>query len=98
MTGAGPADQASAGPAPHRGGYLPGMSTRRTMSARLTTRDDPAGANGLWGPTTAEERLDLLAEACALGWALTGRALPNYLRAEMPVRLVRRRRVVGSTG
>ena len=66
------------------------MPPRRTIHVRITTRDDPAGANGLWGPTTPEQRLELLAEASHTGWALTGRPLPSYTRAEMPVRVFRR--------
>lgn len=66
------------------------MPPRRAVHVRLTTLDDPAGANGLWGPTTPEERIALLAEACHLGWELTGRPTPTYTRAEMPVRVFRR--------
>lgn len=66
------------------------MPPHRTIHVRVTTRDDPAGANGLWGPTTPEQRLELLAEASATGWALTGRPMPSYARADMPVRVVRR--------
>lgn len=66
------------------------MPPRRTVHVRVTTRDDPAGANGLWGPTTPEQRLALLTEASHVGWALTGRPVPSYSRADMPVRVIRR--------
>jgi len=68
------------------------MPPRRTLHVRVTTRDDPAGVNGLWGPTPPEERLELLAEASAAGWALTGYPMPSYSRADMPVRVIRRPR------
>jgi hypothetical protein len=66
------------------------MAMRRNVQVRITTRDDPAGANGLWGPTTPEQRLELLAEASRTGWALTGRPVPSYSRADIPVRVFRR--------
>ena len=37
---------------------------------------------------TAEERLALVARLSEAGWALTGRPVPEYSRASMPVRLI----------
>jgi hypothetical protein len=38
--------------------------------------------------TTAEERIAMVAELSARMWELTGRPLPSYTRATMPVRIV----------
>ncbi len=62
---------------------------RATMQVRKTTLRDPAGANGLWGPTTAVERLSLLAEMSHSGWLLSGRPVPTYARSDMPIRMSR---------
>lgn len=40
--------------------------------------------------TTAEERLDMVAELSRRMWELTGREVPSYSRATIPMRLVRR--------
>ena len=41
--------------------------------------------------TTAEQRVAMVWELTARMWALTGRPLPSYARAEMPVKVVRGR-------
>lgn len=38
--------------------------------------------------TTAEQRVAMVWELTARMWALTGRPLPSYARAEMPVTVV----------
>ena len=60
------------------------------MQVRKTTLHDEAGASGLWGPTSAAQRLALVAELSHAGWLLSRRPLPTYRRHEMPVRVFRR--------
>ncbi len=40
--------------------------------------------------TTADQRLAMVWELSARMWALTGKPLASYTRAEMPVRVIRR--------
>lgn len=57
---------------------------RREMTARvvpLTSRE--AGESRVGG--TPAERLALLTELSSSAWALTGRPLPTYTRATMPI-------------
>ena len=61
-----------------------------TMRVRKTTLHDRAGEDGLWGPTTAAERLELLGQLSDTGWLLSGRPVPGYDRSDMPVRIARR--------
>jgi hypothetical protein len=49
---------------------------------RLT---DVAAANG----TTAEQRLAMMWELVVQAWAIAGKPIPAYERAQMPVRLCR---------
>jgi hypothetical protein len=58
---------------------------RKTWTGRLTTlaEDRPPDAE------TVQERLALLAEMSARAWALSGREVPNYDRANMPGRVLR---------
>lgn len=51
--------------------------------------DEPAG-DDLSSSTTADERLEMVTELSRRMWELTGRAMPAYTRAEMPIRVVRR--------
>ena len=40
--------------------------------------------------TTAEQRLEMVPELSRRMWELSGRAIPTYERARIPVRVVRR--------
>ena len=40
--------------------------------------------------TTAEERIEMVAVLSARMWELTGRSVPQYSRAKMPIRVIRR--------
>lgn len=56
------------------------------MTARIVPlRSDEASDNRVAG--TAEERLAVLADLSQRMWAQTGRPIPQYTRAAMPVRL-----------
>lgn len=56
------------------------------MTARVVPLDShEAGETRVEG--TAGERLALVAELSRHSWALSGRALPAYTRATMPLRL-----------
>ncbi len=60
------------------------VTPRREMTARvvpLTSRE--AGESRVGG--TPSERLALLTELSLSAWALTGRPLPTYTRATMPI-------------
>lgn len=54
-----------------------------------TTLTEAAGAEDLSSTTTAEERLAMMWELARASWALAGRPLPTYSRAEMPGRVIR---------
>jgi len=56
----------------------------------LTSLAAAEEAVDLRATTTAEERVGMLWELTLGAWALTGRPLPAYLRAEMPGRIIRR--------
>ena len=45
-------------------------------------------SDDLSATTTAEERLAMMWELAEQGWALAGRPFPEYLRSEMPIRVV----------
>lgn len=58
---------------------------RRRMTVRIVPlRSSEAGDARVGG--TADERLQLVAELSRRAWELTGRPLPSYTRATMPVR------------
>lgn len=60
---------------------------RQNMSARVVPLRSPeAGESRVQG--TIEERLALVARLSREAWALTGRPLPSYSRATMPVRII----------
>ena len=61
---------------------------RRTWTLRVyrlgeEPRDD------LSAVTTAEQRFEMVGELTAWCWELGQRAFPSYVRAEMPVRVIR---------
>ncbi|MDX1747913.1 MAG: hypothetical protein R3324_18420 [Halobacteriales archaeon] len=54
----------------------------------MTARVVPLGsaeADRPPSPRTAKERIELVAVVSRQAWSLTGRRLPEYTRAEMPV-------------
>lgn len=55
---------------------------------KTTLADAPDGED-LSTTTTAEERVAMMWELAQASWAMTGRAMPTYARAEMPGRLIR---------
>lgn len=58
------------------------------MPARVFRLGEEPG-DDLSGVTTAEERLEMLAELSRRMWELTGRPTPSYTRATIPVRVTR---------
>jgi hypothetical protein len=54
------------------------------MTARVVPLSSPEAADPLMGGTV-EERLAALAELSAEAWRLSGRPLPSYTRATMPI-------------
>lgn len=54
-----------------------------------TTLTEAPGAEDLSATTTVEERLAMMWDLARASWALTGRPLPTYSRAEMPGRVIR---------
>lgn len=64
-------------------------AARRAAPARVfRLGEEPP--DDLTAVTTAEQRLDMVAELSRRMWELTGRVPPSYVRAEIPVRVVRR--------
>jgi len=71
-------------------------AARRAHLLELAEQGGPH-AGGLVDPVddrppvgrTVAERLAMVAEASAIGWALTGRPMPAYDRASMPGRVLR---------
>jgi hypothetical protein len=59
---------------------------QKTLVGGLVSKQEdqpPIGA-------TIQERLELLAEISARAWALTGQPVPQWTRATMPGRLIRK--------
>jgi hypothetical protein len=50
--------------------------------------EEPPG-DDLSASTTPAQRLALVTQLSRRMWALSGRAVPSYVRAEMPVRILR---------
>ena len=59
---------------------------RREMTYRVVPLGSAEAASVPRG-RTAGECLDMLDELSRLAWNATGRSLPSYSRAEMPIRL-----------
>lgn len=57
---------------------------RRDLTARVVPLQSREAADATV-PGTAAERLALVAQLSEMSWALTGRPLPTYTRATMPV-------------
>ncbi len=67
---------------------------RRDMQVRVVPlRSAEAGESRIGG--SVAERVALVAELSGQAWALTGRPLPSYTRATMPVRVVSLRNADG---
>ena len=66
--------------------------TRRTARARWPVRrfrlEDAPGPD-LSATTTAEERLAMMWPLAREAWSLAGRAIPDYPRDRMPIRVIR---------
>jgi hypothetical protein len=62
---------------------------RRNWVVRVGRLSDEPG-DDLSNITTPEQRIAMVWELTARMWELTGRPRPNYTRATMPVRVVRR--------
>ena len=76
-------------------GMQPGMkSVPRAVSRRLTTarvvRLGEEPGDDLSMLLTPADRFELVATLSRRMWELTGRPFPNYTRAEMPGRVIRR--------
>ncbi len=61
-------------------------AARANMPVRMFRLGEEPG-DDLSAETTADERLAMVAELSARMWALTGKPVPVYSRAEMPVRV-----------
>ena len=70
----------------------PARVARRTSRARWPVRkfrlEDARGPD-LSATTTAEERLAMMWPLACEAWSLAGRAIPDYPRDRMPVRVIR---------
>lgn len=71
---------------------------RATMQVRKTTLQDRSGENGLWGPTTPEQRIAMVGTITRTAWDLARRPWPAYTRQTMPVRVFFRERARGPNG
>ena len=67
---------------------MPTPPTRTGMPVRVYRLGDEPG-DDLSATTTVEERLAMVHELSRRMWELTGRPVPRYPRAEMPVRVIR---------
>ncbi|MCU0619489.1 MAG: hypothetical protein MUF40_06260 [Gemmatimonadaceae bacterium] len=63
---------------------------RRITVARVTGLHEEGAADDLSDTTTAVERVELVQVLSRRMWELTGRPFPDYSRAAMPGRVVRR--------
>lgn len=63
---------------------------RASWPGRLANPADADEAGDLSATTTAEQRVGMLWELTLGAWALTGKPLPDYARAQMPGQIVRR--------
>ncbi len=64
------------------------MQNRASIRARIVRLADSPG-DDLSDCTTAAERLALVADLTREAWALSGREMPGYSRAQVPVVKVR---------
>lgn len=55
-----------------------------------TNLAEACGAEDLSATTTVEERLAMMWPLALSAWSLTGQPLPDYTRAQMPGRVIRR--------
>ena len=65
-------------------------AARRSAPARVFRLGEEPADDDLSAVTTAEQRLEMVAELSRRMWELTGRETPQYARAAMPVRVIRR--------
>ncbi|MEX0691636.1 MAG: hypothetical protein WD934_05295 [Gemmatimonadales bacterium] len=69
---------------------------RSHMTARVVALSSPAAGDPRMGGT-AQQRLAAVAELTAEAWRLSGRPLPTYTRATMPIRVATLKDHPGST-
>jgi len=65
-------------------------SARRNWQAHVYRLGAEPPGDDLSAITTPEQRFDMVRELTDWMWELSGRPLPSYARADMPVRVVRR--------
>jgi hypothetical protein len=68
----------------------PDRRTARREAPMRVFRLGEEPADDLSATTTAEQRLEMVAELSRRMWELTGRETPTYERARIPVRVIRR--------
>ncbi len=61
---------------------------RASWPIRITSLD-AAESDDLSATTTVAERIEMVAALTREAWALTGRPMPTYGRADIPVRIIR---------
>lgn len=64
-------------------------ATRRAARAGWPVRVSRLGDEPDGPPTTAGDRLAMMWELARQAWVMSGRELPSYERADMPVRVLR---------
>ena len=65
-------------------------AARRAAPARVFRLGEEPADDDLSSVTTPEQRPEMVAELSRRMWELTGRAMPSYARAVIPVRVIRR--------
>lgn len=64
-------------------------AARASWPGLKTTLAQAPGAEDLSAGTTPEERLGMMWELTVGAWALTGKPMPDYSRANMPGKMIR---------
>ena len=86
------APRASGAESPETWGVDPARAARRAARAHWPVRkfrlEDAPGPD-LSTSTTAQERLAMMWPLACEAWALAGRAMPDYPRHRMPIRVIR---------
>jgi hypothetical protein len=65
-------------------------AARRAVPVRVFRLGEEPASDDLSGVTTAEQRLEMVAELSRRMWELSGCETPRYARATMPVRVIHR--------
>jgi hypothetical protein len=77
--------------------YKKRAERRRSWVVRVHRLDNQPGED-LSDQTTAEERLAMMWPLAVEAWRLSGRQMPEYIRAEIPVRILTDASREGSAG